>query len=247
MPGVGLHCGLSFGRFDTRAARLNGTDQYFSYTGATFDPGVNDFAPACCVRLSSAPTDIASIFSAGIITGGEQFWWLYLTAARVLTLRFNDGNAAYLTGTSGANTMDVGRWYTVMVNCDRSGNAVVYVNNSAWITLDISVRPNSVAPGKFALGRYSEAAFYFWPGLIDNAFFANRLLTSGERTWLQNNARWRKYSECGVAGTGGENLDDTVFEAFWEFEDPSDLGNDSTTNNVDLTPQNSPSIGYGIQ
>ncbi len=224
---------------------LNGTDQYYSYSGSAFDPGVGDFAIALAVYPESLVEDG---FGASVLYGSGRIGSYEYIAAYV---RDNGGATVVISDgvtpksiTLAAGTFAVGQWSTIIVNHDRDENMTCYIDGVQTGTpINISA-VGSIEPGELLLGRYAYSSSGFFEGKIDNAFFINRLLTADEITWLHNTGQWRQYAECGVAGNDGSTLTD--FTAFWEFDDADDLGADSTSAGVDLTPQGTPTQGEGI-
>lgn len=224
------------------ATQLNGTSQYYSYTGTAFNPGTGDFSVGCSFYLDGFAPSYTSLF-AGLT--GQDYWHIIITTStKDLQVFLKDGT----TEVSGivASPILAGRWHTLVVTFDRDGNCSAYLNGGTPTTFAISTAAQSVDQGNLYVGRYAASAAYYFPGRIDNAFYANRLLTASEITWLHNNGEWRQWSECGVAGTDGANLTASVVKGFWEFDDKLDLGYDSSGNGNDLTPQGTPTQGNGI-
>lgn len=225
---------------------LNGTNQYFNITTSAFDPGDGDFSYCGAFYVKEIDGDAHCVFSAGsLATGNDGVALIYNgIGAMVVYYQVNDGSGA--TSYSTGLRVEPGNWYTFVVNYDRDDKVSIYINNTLWVAGDISTRPGSLEFGNFYVGRLSYAANYYWDSLLDNIGYANRLLTNVERTWLHNNGEWRQWAELGQAGTDGENLTADIVKGFWEFDDASALGTDSTSNGNDLTPQNSPTQAAGI-
>jgi len=219
------------------AVSLDGSSDYYSYSGTAFNLGTSDAALGCAFRIDSLP-DVYSYVMGGT-TGGGDYCNVYITPTGKFYLEFQDG-AGPLSDTSSAG-IAVGQWNTLIVNIDRSGYISVITNGVSEDVLDISSRTASCDPGNLYIGRHPASATYYFHGLIDNAFYANRVLTPTEITYLHNDGEWRQYAE--IAEDQPSLAADIV--GMWEFDDSSAMGADSA-NSYTLTENGSPTQTQGI-
>lgn len=99
---------------------------------AAFNVGTGDFNVSCLIYVDSS---ITSIEDQHMILGKGAYdldsdtgWWLgYNVTNKRLELTFNDGNASDVTIYTGDNSVLMDRWYWVLVNIDRSGNASFWI------------------------------------------------------------------------------------------------------------------------
>jgi hypothetical protein len=178
-------------------------------SGSAFNPSTSDFSIGCAFYMD-ALTNVGTIFSAGTWHGSTtDFFWVYVGTTGAINVEFNDSSGAEITRATPAGTVVVGTWNTLVVNCDRDGNLSVILNNGTPVTTSIATKGSSLDPGSLSIGRYDKGAANYFKGRIDNAFYANRILTANEITYLHNNGKWRQYAELGLAGTDGANLTPT--------------------------------------
>lgn len=230
------------------AAQLNGTSQNFSYTGTAFNPGTGDFSLGCAFYLDTISTVADKyLFSMGSYADNQDVVLVYVQqATRKIGFLINDGTGGFVNYNS-TETVSVGNWYSLIINADRDGNVSYALNSSSLTSLgSIAAKNGNINPGSLYISRYSVSSSNFFPGRIDNVFYANRLLTADEIAWLHNDGEWRQWAEFGVAGTDGSALTASVVKGMWEFETAASLGTDSTGNGNTLTMSGSPTRGYGI-
>jgi hypothetical protein len=228
------------------AAQLNGSTQYFSYTGTAFNPGTGDFSIGCSFYLDSIPAATGcAIFTGGRAGDGVPYFIGLINPTGKLQFNFNDSTGTHI-GSASAGTLSVGNWYTLVANYDRDGNITGYINGASFHTVDISAQNGDCSPGNLFWGSLTVSPSYFVPGRIDNAFYANRLLTADEIAFMHNGGKWRQWAELGVAGTNGSALTSSVIKGFWEFDTSSALGTDSSGNGRTLTNNGTATQGQGI-
>jgi len=224
------------------AASLVGT-QCFNYAGTAFNPGTGDFSLFGAFYLNSLPagSNYATIFSGGTISAsGTDYIWLFVNPTGAVRVDFNDGGTR-ATATS-TLTVQPGQWYAITATFDRDGLVVVKVNDVTYISTSISANNGNCSPGLLTVGRYSDGAFYYLGGIIDNCGYVDRLMTAAETTYLYNDGAWRQWAE--IEADQPALAEDIV--AMWEFDDKASLGDDSGPSNLDLTPQGTPTQTTGI-
>ncbi|MDD5103330.1 MAG: LamG domain-containing protein, partial [Candidatus Peribacteraceae bacterium] len=226
------------------AGQFNGTSQYLSYTGTAFNPGTGDFSVGASFYLDKTAANII-LFSSGTPGDANDAFYINRDAVGRIQILLNDSSGASFSATT-TGTTSVGRWYTVVVNFDRDGNCTVSLNGAAAENLgSISGKLLSIDPGNFFVGRYASTNTLHFPGRINGAFYANRLLTSNEITYLHNNGKWRQFTELGLPGTNGSSLTSSVIRGFWDMDTAGNLGLDSTTNANNLTNNGTVTQGTG--
>lgn len=227
------------------AVQLNGTSQYLNYTGAAFDPGVGDFSVGCAFYISALPLAGKSSMLLGAGTWGtdSDFWWVLFQPDGSLIGRFNDGSGILNHTYCSAGTVTAGVWYTIVATYDRDGNATLNLNGVTLTPQSISSWQGDIASGSLYLGSLpGSVSSYAVAGRIDNAFYANRLLTADEIAYMHNNGKWRQYAEIAADQPSLAS----AMKGFWEFDNASNLGLDSTANGLNLTPTASPLRGPGV-
>jgi|GEM_PF-1706353 len=232
------------------AGQFNGTSQSLSATTTAFNPGTGDFSLGASFYLDSYPgsTSAATIFSSGTNGSGSDYYVLRVLpsgANYVISVTFNDSSGAVWSGSTTA-TITTGNWYTVVANFNRAGNCTVSLNNATAENLGaISGKSGNVDAGNLYVGRYAASAVQYFPGRINGAFYANRVLTTDEITYLHNNGKWRMFSEFGLPSTNGSALTSSVVRGWWGMDTAGNLGLDSTTNGNNLTNNGTVTQGTG--
>jgi len=226
------------------AVELDGSNQYLSYSGTAFDPGTGDFGVCLAGYLDSFAADYATLFSAGDY-GSNYVWGFVAEVNNRLYIHVEDSTDSGIFWSSYDVDWRPGEWHTVILNFNRDGNLECYFDGVRRTPgasgEDMSGQSATINPGVFRVGRVNSPPQY-WHGRIDNIGFLPRLFTEAERDYMQNNGQWRQFAEI------EEDMPDlaSAFTGFWEFDDASSLGTDSTSNSNDLTPQNSPTQGEGV-
>lgn len=96
-------------------------------------------------------------------------------------------------GRASAGTISLDTWYYVVAWHDAAANTVnIQLNNGSVTTVSTSA-PAADSGGKFGLGGRTSDNTLFWDGLIDEAGFWKRVLTSDERTALYNGGNGLAY------------------------------------------------------
>lgn len=221
--------------------------QYVGATATTtFNPGAGDFTIGFSVYLDSLPTSgYRTFYQSGTIGSTQDFIWGNI---------YQDGNIAFYMG-DGATTLyalaasfkqlSAGRWYTIIVRHDRDTGFVIKVDGATYnVAGNLANFTSSVDPGGLKIGGYAAGATI--PGKIDGFFYMSRASTDAEDTWLNNSGAWRQFSELGVVGTAGENLTPSVIKGWYDFENGSVLGTDSSGNGKNLATTGSPTQTNGI-
>lgn len=224
---------------------INNTD-YLTGSTAAFNPGTGDFTIGFSYYLDSALTGNHAFYEGGTIGAGTQFIWGYISSVSI-GFYVGDGNAGYWNGTvSSTASKQLGVWQTLIVKFARAGNCTCKLNDIILTVTGAAMsHPLTVAPGIFNIGGFASGTTL--PGRMDGFFYANRLTTDAEDTWLYNNGNWRQYSECGVAGTNGSSLTSAVIVGWFDFEQSgTNIGIDSTANANNLTKAGSPNQVNGI-
>ncbi|MDD5025921.1 MAG: S-layer homology domain-containing protein [Candidatus Peribacteraceae bacterium] len=224
------------------AGQFNGTSQSLSITDTDFNPGTGDFTLGTSFYLDKLSAIASPLISAG--TFGGDYFWVYITDTGQVKVQFNDSTTDF-THVGATGQVQVGNWYTLIVQFDRDGNVTFILNNATAVNLgSIAGNSTSVDPGTFFIGKYSGGTYYF-PGRINGAFYLNRLTTDAENTYLFNTGKWRKFSELGITGTNGSALTSTVIKGFYDMDTAGALGADSTINGNTLTNNGTVTQGTG--
>lgn len=251
LPGLGKVLDLDADRGVTAAAigygvALNGSSQYLLYTGAACDPGTGDFTLAFVFNITSLPASgvTATILNGGTVGGDSDFLWIAINSDGDFLFYLGDANGLVTLWTSPFRPT-VGVTYCVIAKYDRDGKLIVKVNGTPHDCGTLG-HTQAVTPGQLAIGRLAYNASNYFPGWIDGVAYISRLTTDEEDAWLYNSGVWRHWVECGLAGTDGANLDATVVKGFWDFENAAALGDDSTSNNTDMTPAGTPTQVAGV-
>jgi hypothetical protein len=235
----------------TEGSRLAAVDadglNYLKYTGAALDPGVGDFAIGCCFYLNALPVGKnVTLMCAGVIANNSDFYWLCVRSDGLMLFYFCDGDGNYTNKFIGSSAAVAGQWNRVIVENDRDG--LVYTTHNGTTTTDPTfAQASDCAPGTLWIGRDNEN-LHPLDGRICGAFYANRLLTTDERAWVDNSGAWRAWHEFGQAGTDGASLDNSVVLAYYGFDVASALGTDFANSNdmaATGTPVQMDGIGDG--
>lgn len=223
-------------------ADLNGTTQYFTYSGTAFNPGTDGFSLAIAAKADTL-TGQGHLFSANAPTSDVSSFGLRLLAAGNTRAFFNDGSGGVVTVTSSAK-ISTGTWHTWIATFDRAGNLTIWLDGVSIATADISGKTGDCVPGLMWIGQYSRGGER-WDGPIAGPLYANRVLTEAEIAFLHNNGKWRRWAELGVAATDGSALTSSVILGYLGFTNLAAMGTDATGNGNTFTAYGSPKTVAG--
>lgn len=153
-------------------------------------------------------------------------WSLYMPADRSLRLYWGTGGDVG-TAVSSAGAVALNQWHFIVVNLDRDGNGIVYLNGTAAVTADISAAAAvNWASGLdvWLLGSSASTAVELDMSVAGVGFLVGQLLSEDNRTELYNGGRLLRYSQfsAGLA---------TVFadQDYWELRERSGNGINAIT------------------
>ena len=228
------------------ATQLNGTSQYYSIAdNASLSAGDIEFEVGAWVYLDSKNAHYYPIIAKWSGSGAYAFvlWWDHVTD-KFLFCVDNDGSGVRVEVTS-ASSPNVGQWYFVRGWHDPTANKVyISVNNQAVpdeAVLDGGIYNDA---GNFTIGK-SSGGINCFGGRIDQPYVKKGISTPTQATALYNNGEGVQWAEIGVAGTALQSWGDDV-QGFWEFDIKTALGTDSTSNANNLTPDGTPTQGWGV-
>jgi len=151
-------------------------------------------------RLTTKSADMVMI-SKWNTSSQREYELLYLLSADRFRFQISTNGTA-VSAFVAADTFgspSTGTWYFVVFEHDADANEIrIRVNDG---TPDATAHTGGVRNGTsdFRIGARSTAGVY-WNGLIDEVFFAKRLLTSAELTYLYNSGNGRTYPLATVGG-----------------------------------------------
>lgn len=162
----------------------------------------NDFTVAFWIKFTAFDTGaIQSIIGCGATANTTEGW---------TTNVLDDGSGMQVKTSNGISrvnhlfdfdtTLSTGIWYFIIVEWDRDGDVAVWKNNiKESVTTDISSLSSDdiLSDVDLKLGRKPGFATLGLKAAVDELPIWNRLLTSGEKTWLYNDNSGRAYSELG--------------------------------------------------
>lgn len=172
--------------------------EYFARAdNSDLSTGDIDFTFACWVQLESKPGSrmtIAAKMADGTPANNSE-WGVFWsnTADRFQTI-VSDGSSGFVAlSANNFGAPSTAAWYFVVAWHDSSANTLnIQVNNGTVDSVSYSSGLiNSTAA--FHLGRITAADGQYWDGLIDEAGFWKRVLTSDERTSLYNSGNGLAY------------------------------------------------------
>ena len=171
-------------------------------------------------------------FSAWLKISGNAIYYIWNSAnsrgfARYSYTGTNGGkfymyipvSAAYVDGAN----RDYSAWVHIVVSAS-SGTANVYKNG---VNMGSIHAPTILTSGAFEIGRYSSSQYYYDGYMADVAFIDGQQLDASSFGETKNGVWIPKDISSLTYGTNGFHLD---------FADSSNLGNDVSGNNNDLTP-----------
>jgi hypothetical protein len=189
------------GKVNNAANFVSASSQYLSHANATaYQMGTGDFSYAFWVKFTIfTEKGIVDYGQSGASTG-----WAIDTiplggAAAGFQVSLSDGSTApnypYFNSTHMWND---GQWHLVVVTCSRSGNMVLYVDNSIDGSHSVTTNPGSVnSTNGFSLGA-NYAGGVLFDGSIDEFGLWNRVLTSTEIGHLWNGGAGTTYPFTGL-------------------------------------------------
>lgn len=165
-----------------------------SQTG--LDPGTGDFAISFWANITSS--DLAAGATTFISKGGgdatEDGYWIGMIAGKVFFRVSNNGETATFD-IEGATSLSTGSHF-FLLNVARAGNAVLYVDNVALLTIASANTGDINATNGFNVARYdgSGGTIFFFDDWIDDVSYFNDDLDSTERGQLWNSGNGATYA-----------------------------------------------------
>lgn len=160
------------------AITLDGSSAYGSASdNAAFDFGAGDFTLMAAVKLSAWPSTTHGFIMAhnGGGATGDWGWFLNRFSTNRVTLYLDGANY----NVTSPVTLADGAWHLLIMAADRSGNALLYVDDNAPVAVDISaqVAADLTNALDFYLGR-RNAGDYLAGSLDEPAIWKGTLLDS---------------------------------------------------------------------
>ena len=160
-----------------------GASGKFNIADATWqNPGTSDYSLSLCLKYASWP--VAEEWVVAKNGGGTSGQWGLRTPTASTVMQVIVGNNNFNVSIGAA--LNDGAWHHLVLTCDRSDVATLYIDGSAMVdTEDISahVALDLTDAGDLYLG--GRAADKYFTGTMDEvAFWNGRLLTSGEVSTL---------------------------------------------------------------
>jgi hypothetical protein len=207
-------------------------DRTFLVAGSLVNPLTSDFCPSGWLYLDSLAAN-NSIFCTGATSDGEDGTHIWVDTNGAVQLAFNDSvQGSRLTGALSANgAVVVSTWYHWAVNFDRDGNATLYLNGVAKLSVAISTHAASLGATRTRFG--NDGGTTYFNGRMSDVYYWTRVLTTAEITWLYQLGNPRSYNEFGTAGDGAALL--TGLPAGWPMHEVSGTRADVVGTNT-LTP-----------
>lgn len=164
--------------------------EYLNHTDNTdLSTGDIDFTFACWIKAETLPGSTVFACKGGF---GALEW--FLDCNNGTNIRFVISGLQTVTSTG---TISTGNWYFVVAWHDATANTInLQINDGSVDTLSSVTGPTDGA-GDFYLGFLGDFGMY-WDGLIDEAAFWKRTLTSGERTEIYNSGAGLSYDDWDV-------------------------------------------------
>lgn len=174
------------------ATLFNGTNTTLSVsTNSTLEPGTGDFSYGGWLFLTVMPTSTTQVVMKKGATDDVTAGYMLDILNGTLTARFTDGTGSRVTAVA-TTTIEVNKWYFVVVNHSRAGNMSIYVNGTSEASTSIAAKTGSVTGTTLTIGDYSFN-YVTVGGRLDSWFFVKRVATGGEITSLYNNGKGVKY------------------------------------------------------
>lgn len=170
--------------------------EYFTIADNTdLSAGDIDFTIQIWAHAETLASFPVLVRKGGFESDPEYVLFYNTTASRMVFGTASTGNGINYTEVAANNfgAMSTSTWYCVHAWHDSVNNQLgIAINAGTPNTLSYSVGVYD-GPGAFELGASSPQALY-WDGLLDEAAFWKRVLTSDERTDLYNSGAGRPYS-----------------------------------------------------
>ena len=227
--------------------QLNGTSQYFTRAdGGAGDPtrgGDIELECGAWVYLDRVPTSTQWFGIISKAVGATPGTYSYSLDATNGYFRFVISSAT-TSKTIASAAVVAGQWYFVRGWHNPVTDTIhLVVNGVASTPVATEGAFPQDAAHTFEIGRAFTDASLLFPGRIDQAYVKRGISATVEATALRNNGKGVQWAEVGQGdlATWGEDV-----AGFWEFDNASNLGLDSTANGLNLTPTASPLRGTGV-
>jgi hypothetical protein len=186
--------GFAIGKIGNAASFVRANTEYLLSSSNVFDIATNeDFALSFWYKGTGTPSPNVNeiILGKGGFNDANGGWYLNLQQSpQRFQLAFTDITGSSVLGTGSTNYND-GSWHHIVLNFDRSGDALVIVDGNTGtpeVTLDISSKTGAVqSTADFFLARFASGASINFSGELDElGFWKGRILTNTEITQLYN-------------------------------------------------------------
>jgi hypothetical protein len=186
--------GFATGKVGNAASFVRANQEYLSSASSAFDIAANeDFALSFWYRGTGTPSPNVNeiILGKGAASDANGCWYLNVEQSpQRFQLVFNDTTGTFIQSTGSTNYND-GSWHHIVINFDRSGDAVVIADGNTGtpeVTLDISSRSGAVqSTADFFLARFANNLNFNFSGELDElGFWKGRILTNTEIAQLYN-------------------------------------------------------------
>jgi hypothetical protein len=186
--------GSAIGKIGNAASFVRANNEYLSSASSAFDIAANeDFAFSFWYKGTgtASPNVNEVILGKGTFNDANGGWYLNLEQSpQRFQFVFTDTSGSSLIAHGSTNYND-GFWHHIVLNFDRSGNAVVIVDGNTGtpeVALDISSRAGAVQSNfDFFLARFADNLGNNFAGKLDElGFWKGRILTDAEIAQLYN-------------------------------------------------------------
>jgi len=170
--------------------------EYLSRANASLgnlSPGDQDFSISCWIKLESTGTEM-EIMGVWEPTGNQREWMVRITTGAVprFIVSSDGAGGGSLTFVDWGSALSTGVWYHVVAYHDAVNNLLgIVVNAGTPVTAAFSGGPFQ-GTGDFTVGRRGNGAYF--DGVIDEAGFWTRVLSSTDRSALYNSGSGRAYA-----------------------------------------------------
>jgi len=217
--------GSGTGIINSAADFESSTPQYLSHSdNSDLSTGDIDFTFACWLKPESVAGNMVIAGKSTAASGGEEWILRYNLLADRFRLTVQGGSTYTEIDANSFGFPVVGSWHFVVIWHDSVNNLVgISVNAGTPDTASHTAGVND-GSGPFQIGKYPNDPSQYWDGLVDEAGFWKRVLTSQERTDLYNSGSGLAYSAFG--GGGGTDGTATVSTATttWAATSPALTG-----------------------
>lgn len=183
------------------------------------NPGAADFAIALFFNASTVGPGFYSFCATGAAAAGRDGFWLYIDNGDIV-LRLCDTAEAGEYNHKFTCALSAGTTYFLVLNCDRDGNAELFINNASKGTDSIADYNDILGyTDNTEIGCLNATMQHRYDGKLSKfMYYEGHLLTSDERTWLFNSGVGRVSGEIDALGSG--DLYDHLVHC-WDGTDPS--------------------------